>query len=163
MLRLARTLRFDGSDAQIFARAAEPGEWAIPGGFAFADWTETDLQGKARQAFANGWLSLESFGRATLVGVAQIEPAELEALALRLAGHLLAVYGAPDTQTARAAAEAEIAFMQELCEGHAPNTLLAVSRSLDAAGVREAFRAIVPADAELAAFAVHATGPADGP
>ena len=159
MLRFARTIRFDESDERVFARAAAPGEWAIPGGFAFAHWTEADLQGKARQAFVNGWLSLESFGRATLVGVARIEPAELEAVTARLADHLLVVYGAPHAEAARAAAEGEIAFMQELCEGHAPNTLLAVSRSLDEGGVREAFRAIIPADAELAAFAVHGAEP----
>ncbi len=47
--------------------------------------------------------------------------------------------------------------MRELCEDHAPNTLLVVSRELTESGVRESFRAIVPSDAEIDLVAVHAT------
>lgn len=154
-MKLARTIRFDDSDANVFARPAEPGEWAIPGGFAFSNWTEDDLTGKARQAFANGWLGLGSFGRATFVAVAKIEPTELQALVDALATHFVGVYGAPTREEARAAATAELGFMQELCAEHGPNTLLTVARTLTEAGVRERFRAIRPADAELEAVAVH--------
>ena len=35
MTRLPRTLRLDPSDTVIFESPAEPGEWAVPGGFAF--------------------------------------------------------------------------------------------------------------------------------
>ena len=87
-MKLARTIHFDASDQNIFARPAESGEWAISGGFEFSNWTDGDLVGKARQAFSNGWLSLDSFGRATLVAVAQIEDGELTALTDRLADHL---------------------------------------------------------------------------
>ena len=156
-MKLARTIRFDESDENVFARPAEPGEWAIPGGFEFSNWTEDDLTGKARQAFANGWLGLSGFGRATFVAVARIEPAELAAVTDALSDHLLRVYGAPSQDAARAAADSEIAFMQDLCEEHGPNTLLAVSRELTEAGVRESFRAIVPSDAEIDLVAVHAT------
>ena len=76
MLKLARTIHFDDSDRNIFSRPAESGEWAISGGFEFSNWTEDDLSGKARQAFANGWLGLESFGRSTFVAVADIAEAE---------------------------------------------------------------------------------------
>jgi hypothetical protein len=157
MLKLARTIRFDESDGTVFSRPAEPGEWAIPGGFEFSNWTEDDLAGKARQAFANGWLGLSSFGRSTFVAVARIEPAEIEAVTEALAGHFVTVWGAPDRGTARAAAETEIVFMQDLCEDHGPNTLLVVSRELTPSGVRESFRAIVPSDAEIDLVAVHAT------
>ncbi len=155
MPKLARTIHFDESDRNIFARPAESGEWAVSGGFEFSNWTEGDLSGKARQAFANGWLSLEGFGRATFVAVAQVEPAELEALAGRLAQHFVTLYGAPDLQAAMGPAHEEIAYMQELCEDHAPNTLLAVSRELTTAGVRESFRAIEAAEADLELVAVH--------
>ena len=40
------------------------------------------------------------------------------------------------------AAEAELAFMAELCAGHADDTLLSVQRELTDAGVRERFRVI---------------------
>jgi hypothetical protein len=157
MLKLARTIRFDESDGNVFSRPAEPGEWAIPGGFEFSNWTEDDLAGKARQAFANSWLGLASFGRSTFVAVARIEPAEIEAVTESLADHFVSVWGAPGRAEARVAAEGEMAFMQELCEDHGPNTLLVVSRELTTAGIRESFRAIVPSDAEIDLVAVHAT------
>lgn len=157
MRKLARTIRFDESDANIFARAAGSGEWAVSGGFEFSNWTEGDLAGKARQAFANGWLSVESFGRATLVAVAKVEEMELEALAASLADHFVMLYGAPDREAALPHAREELAYMEELCADHAPNTLLVVSRALTEAGVRESFRAITPAEAEIDIVAVHGT------
>ena len=45
--------------------------------------------------------------------------------------------------------------MAELCEDHAPNTLLTVARELTDAGVNEAYRMIEPQDAEITQFAVH--------
>ena len=154
-MKLARTIHFDESDQNVFARPAESGEWAIPGGFEFSNWTEAELTGKARQAFANGWLGLDSFGRATFVAVAQIEPAEVDAVTEALAAHFVTYYGAPDVEAAKGVAAEEISFMAELCEDHAPNTLLAVSRELTDAGVKEGFRHIVPQDAEIDIVAVH--------
>ena len=101
------------------------------------------------------WLSLEGFGRATLVAVATIEEAEIEALAQRLAGHFVTVYGAPSIDAALPAAHEEITFMQELCADHDPNVLLIVQRELTQAGVRESFRAITPAEAKLDLVAIH--------
>lgn len=155
MLKLARTTHFDDSDQQVFARPAQTGEWAVSGGFEFSNWAEADLTGKARQAFSNGWLGLDGFGRATLVAVAQIEPDELEAAKQALAKHMLAVYGAPSAEVAYVAATHEIEFMQELCEDQEPNTLLAVGRELTEAGVKEQFRAIEPQSADIAQVAVH--------
>ncbi len=157
MLKLARTIHFDGSDQNVISRPAESGEWAISGGFEFSNWTEADLIGKARQAFANGWLSLDRFGRATFVAVSKIEESEIEQLAERLTNHFISVYGAPDAATARPIALEEISFMQSLCVDHDPNTLLVVQRELTDSGVRESFRAIQPADAEIAQIAVHGT------
>ncbi|MEZ5847056.1 MAG: DUF6505 family protein [Geminicoccaceae bacterium] len=155
MPKLARTIHFDDSDRNIFARPADSGEWAVAGGFEFSNWSDYDLVGKARQAFSNGWLSLEGFGRATLVAVATIEEAEIEALAQRLAGHFVTVYGAPSIDAALPPAREEITFMQELCADHDPNVLLIVQRELTQAGVRESFRAITPAEAKLDLVAIH--------
>ncbi|TDL79592.1 hypothetical protein E2L08_09365 [Palleronia sediminis] len=154
-MKLARTIRFDESDGNVFARPAPEGEWAIAGGFEFSNFGEGDLSGKARQAFANGWLSAEGFGRSTFVAVAQIQPAERAALVEGLAAHFVSHYGAPDLAAARPVAEDEIAFMEELCADHDPNTLLVVNRELTASGVRESFRAIQPGEAELDLVAVH--------
>lgn len=166
VIRLARTIQLDESDRSVFPRPAEPGEWAISGGFEFSNWTEADLDGKARQAFANGWLGLGSFGRATFVAVARIEPAEFEALAEQLAAHFVAVYGAPDLDAALPVAREELAHMAEMCGALDDNTLIAVSRELGPTGVHEAFRTIAPDDARLEQVAVHAApappAPEDG-
>ncbi len=154
-MKLARTIRFDESDQNVFARPAETGEWAIPGGFEFSNWTAGELVGKKRQAFANGWLGLDSFGRATFVAVAEMEQAEHDAVVQQLAAHFVTYYGAPNAEAASGVAIEEIAFMAELCEDHPPNTFLAVSRELTEAGVKEAFRHIAPQDADIDIVAVH--------
>lgn len=148
-MKFARTIRFDESDLNIFAAPAEPGEWAIPGGFAFSDIVQADLTGKTRQEFANGWLGLDSFGRSTFVAVAAMTPAEHDAATMRLAAHFVGAWGAPSLEAALPAAAAEIAFMAELCAAHRPNTLLVVERRLEPGGVREAFRVIETGDATL--------------
>jgi hypothetical protein len=154
-MRLARTIRFDESDARVFERAAESGEWAISGAFEFSNWTEDHHAGKARQAFANGWLGLESFGRATFVAVVEVTEAEIAALERALAEHFVELYGAPSLEAALPVAADEIRFMREMCEDHDPNTLLIVERTLVEAGVSESFRAIRTRDAGLDIVAVH--------
>ncbi|MFY0659433.1 MAG: hypothetical protein JXR15_03000 [Shimia sp.] len=154
---LARAIHFDESDQRVFFNPARTGEWAISGGFEFSNWSEADLTGKARQAFANGWLGVETFGRVTFVAVTTIEPAEVEALTDALAQHFVEVYGAPSVEAARPVAAEEIAHMADLCAEHEANTLLTVARELTEAGVKEQFRSIAPAEAELEQFAVHVT------
>lgn len=154
-MKLARAIHFDESDQRVFHSPARTGEWCISGGFEFSNWGEADLDGKARQAFANGWLGLETFGRVTFVAVTQIEEAELESLAENLAQHFVSLYGAPSVEAAIGVAREEISHMSELCDEHDANTLLTVSRDLAEAGIREEFRVIQPADAELELLAVH--------
>ncbi len=154
-MRLARTVRFDNSDEQVFETPAQPDEWAISGAFEFSDWSSEMLAGKPRQAFANGWLGLESFGRATFIATAKIEEAEYAALIDRLAAHFVDTYGAPDLAAARPVAEDEMRFMREMCEDHDPNTLLVVTREMVEAGVSESFRAIKPQEATLDMVAIH--------
>lgn len=154
-MKLARAIHFDESDRNVFHAPARTGEWCISGGFEFSNWGEADLEGKARQAFANGWLGLETFGRVTFVAVTRIEAGERAGLAERLAGHFVDLYGAPSVEAAMAVADDEIAQMADLCDGHDPNTLLTVSRELSDAGVRESYRVIEPQAADLDLLAVH--------
>lgn len=154
-MRLARTLRFDDTDDRVFDRSARPDEWAISGSFEFSDWTDEMLTGKPRQAFANGWLGLETFGRATFVATAQIEQHEYDALIEHLARHFVDGYGAPGLDAARPVAAEELRFMREMCEDHDPNTLLVVSREMVDAGINESFRAIKPQDATIDMVAIH--------
>ena len=154
-MKLARAIHFDESDMRVYSSPARTGEWCVSGGFEFSNWTEADLTGKPRQAFSNGWLGVETFGRVTFVAVTQIEDGERDALARALAQHFVDVYGAPDVDTALPVARDEIDHMIELCEDHAPNTLLTVARELTDSGVRESFRVIEAQDAGLEQFAIH--------
>lgn len=146
MPKLPRAIRMDQSDTFVFDRAAEPGEWAVSGAFAFMHDDKASLKGKRRQAFANGFLGVDSLGRSTFVSVASAEAAEVERVVGALARQLVAGFGCPTLDLALPAAREEVAFAAELCEGHPVNTLLAVSRRLDDEGqIRESFRVVEPA------------------
>ncbi|MBL3702271.1 hypothetical protein GI582_06155 [Sulfitobacter sp. BDSS02] len=154
-MKLARAIHFDESDMNVFHAPARTGEWCISGGFEFSNWGEADLTGKARQAFANGWLGLETFGRVTFVAVTQIQPEEMARLEESLARHFVELYGAPSREAALMVARDELAHMADLCSEHDPNTLLTVARELDDDGVREAYRTITARGAEIDLLAVH--------
>jgi len=144
-MRFPRTIRFDVSDAHAYERAAVSGECAVSGAFVFADADPSALPAKARQAFASALLGTESFGWSTFVMVAEIDEAAYQATIERLADHLLARYGAPDRDAARAAAREEAAFAASLCE-HPVNTLLTVERVIESRGLVERFRVVTPPD-----------------
>ncbi len=142
--KFPRTIRLDTSDVYVFEHAAEPGEWAVPGSFAVANAEIEELEGKARQAFACGWLGTLSWGFSTLVEVAPIDEPGFRQVVDRLAHHFVAQFGAPDHQAAFPVAEAEAHAAAELCNEHALHRLLGLERQLDAAGIVERFRVIQP-------------------
>jgi len=154
-MNLARAIHFDESDMNVFHSPARTGEWCISGGFEFSNWGEGDLVGKARQAFANGWLGVETFGRATFVAVTQIEEAEVAQLEQALAQHFVDTYGAPSVEAALGVAREEIAHMADLCDEHDANTLITVARELTDAGVRESYRTVEAQAAGIEQFAIH--------
>lgn len=164
-MKLLRTIRLDPSDTFIFDTAAEPGEWAVPGGFVFFDADPEHLAGKARTAFRSGFLGIESLGWSTLAQVVDATAADRAAAVERLAEQLVAHFGAPDLATARGAAEEEVAFAASLCD-HAPGTLIAMHRALADGAVRETFRSLKPREGEkpLRAFAfLEVEGEEPGP
>lgn len=142
--RMLRTVRLDPSDTVVFAAAAEPGEIAVVGSFMFWDHDPVTLSGKERQAFRAGFLGLGSFGFSTLVTVGQATGEERGAALAALAAHIRAHLGAPDDAAARAAAEEELAYAAGLAEGHEAGTVIALTRSIEADGVRERFRTLKP-------------------
>lgn len=154
-MKLARAIHFDESDMNVFHSPARTGEWCISGGFEFSNWSEGDLAGKAKQAFSNGWLGVETFGRVTFVAVTQIEPAELDALTSALAQHFVDMYGAPSVEAALPVAQEELRQMVDLCDEQPANTVLSVTRELTEAGVREGFSKIEQREAGLDQFAIH--------
>jgi hypothetical protein len=156
MLKLPRTIRLDPSDTFVFARAAEPGEWAVSGAFVFGDCNDpTALGQKQRVALRSGFLGVESLGWSTLAIVTEATEADMQGAVERLAAHLLSQFGAPDPRAARDAAEDEIAFAASLCD-HSPQTLLAVQRSVENGEIRERFRTLKPRPAAADADRLHA-------
>jgi hypothetical protein len=142
-MKLLRTIRADASDTFVFERAAEPGEWAVSGAFAFARADPEALERKARAAFRSGFLSVSSLGWSTLAEIVEAsEEDRLQAINI-LATQLLAHFGAPDLGTARLAAEEEVGFAASLCN-HPTGTLTAVSRIPENGSIREVFRALGP-------------------
>ena len=149
-MRFLRTIRFDPSDVQVFGHSAEPGEWAVSGAFAFAGLAPDAISGKTRQAFANGFLGLASFGRSTFASVAAMKPDEREQALDALCAHFVACYGAPDRNIARPAAEEEFSFIAGLVADQPVNTLFSVARVFgEKDGIREEFRIVTPPTGEM--------------
>ncbi|HEY3916741.1 MAG TPA: DUF6505 family protein [Stellaceae bacterium] len=144
-MKLLRTIRLDPSDTFVFERAAEPGEWAVPGAFMFADADPAALAGKARAAFRAGLLGIGSFGWSTLAQIVEASEPDRVAVTELLARQLIAHCGAPSLAQARAAAAEEIAFASSLCT-HPLDTLVAVHRTDENGEIREAFRTLRPRD-----------------
>ncbi|MCU0820827.1 MAG: DUF6505 family protein [Beijerinckiaceae bacterium] len=147
-MKLLRTIRLDPSDAFVFTRAAEPGEWAVPGTFLFWERPVETLIGKERAAFRSGLLGITSFGWSTLATIVEATEEERAAAVEALAQRLLTDCGAPDLESALAAAEAEIATSAELAEPElaepAVGTLVAIHRSLEGGEIMERFRTLLP-------------------
>ena len=142
-MKLLRTIRLDPSDAFVFTRAAEPGEWAVSGSFLFWERPVETLIGKEKSAFRAGLLGVDSFGWSTLATSVEVSVEEREAAILALAGKLLDHCGAPDMAAAMEAARAEIAYAQELAEPPV-GTLVAVHRSIEDGDINERFRTLLP-------------------
>jgi hypothetical protein len=149
-MKFLKTIRFDPSDTHVFENTAGTDEWAIPGGFAFAGLSGDVLAGKRKQAFSNGFLSLESFGRSTFVSVADISAEQVERLVQALAQHFADHYGAPSLEAAKPAAKSEIDFTLELCREVPVNSVFTLRRFFDEAGeIREEFRIVDPPGEKL--------------
>lgn len=143
--RLPRTIRLDASDAVIFAPAAEPGEWALPGTFLYIGRDPESLTRKEQIAFRSGFLGVGSFGHSTLAVVSEASAQERDAMIDALAAQFVSHLGAPDIATARPAAEEEVALAEDICRGHDVNTLIALHRTRDGDGaIREQFRTLKP-------------------
>ena len=144
-MKLLRTIRLDASDTFVFDAAAEPGEWAVSGAFAFWNKDPGTLDGKARAAFRGGFLGVRSLGWSTLVQIVEATEAERTHLVELLAEQLVRHFGAPTIAEAKAAAEEEVAFAQSLCTVP-QDGIIAVHRSYEDGAVREAFRTLRPRD-----------------
>jgi len=142
-VKLLRTIRLDPSDTFVFERAADPGEWAVSGAFAFWNADPATLEGKARSAFRSGLLGIGSLGWSTLAQIVEADDGQHQAAVEMLAQQLMTHFGAPTIQDATAAAEEEFTFVASLCD-HPADTLIAVHRTSEADGIHEAFRTLKP-------------------
>ena len=142
-MKLLRTIRLDPSDTFVFERAAEPGEWAVSGAFAFWNSNPAGLEGKNRTAFRSGFLGVSTLGWSTLVQVVEASDEDRANAVDMLADQLIAKFGAPTAADAVAAAQEEVAFAESLCS-QPQDTLIAVHRVFEDGAVRESFRTLRP-------------------
>jgi hypothetical protein len=163
-VKLLRTIRLDPSDTFVFERAAEPGEWAVCGTFAFWDEDTETLTGKRRSAFRSGFLGVQSLGWSTLVQIVEAKDEDRAAAVEMLAQRLVESFGAPDLETGRRAAEEEVSFAESLCD-HPQDTLVAIHRTMEDGAIREAFRTLQPRGGPkpLRAFAFLEVGDEEQP
>ena len=138
-MRMLRTIRLSADDDDIFPLATGNDEAAVPGGFAFNFGIDpATLSGRERRAFANGFLGLTSFGRASLVVVSECKPSDYVYALEALTKHLVQAYGAPSLAEARRVAETELAFARSLCD-QPVNTVLSLNRVITADGIEESY------------------------
>jgi len=142
-MKLLRTIRLDASDTFVFEKAAEPGEWAVSGAFAFWNRDAASLEGKARSAFRSGFLGVSTLGWSTLVQIVAASEEDRVNAVDTLAKQLVVNFGAPTIDDALAAAEEEIIFAESLCS-QPHDTLVAVHRTFEDGTVRESFRTLRP-------------------
>ena len=142
-MKLLRAIRLDPSDTFVFEKAAEPGEWAVPGSFVFWNQNPSSFEGKARTAFRGGLLGIASLGWSTLAQIVDADEADRNEAVDLLARRLMENFGAPDIQAARRAAEEEVAYASSLCD-HPLDTLVAVHRVYEDDAIRETFRTLRP-------------------
>ena len=148
-MKFLKTIRFDTSDEHVFETPAASDEWAVSGAFAFSHLSSGEVKGKTKQAFANGFLALQSFGRSTFASVAECGEDDLETIESSLAKHFVENYGAPDAEAALPAAREEARFILDLCETPLINTIFTVRRSFaDDGQIKEEFRTIQAPDAK---------------
>jgi hypothetical protein len=143
-MKLLRTIQLDASDSFVFDRAADPGEWAVSGAFAFLNRDILALAGKTRVAFRAGFLGVGSLGRSTLVQIVDATKQDHEDVVGLLTAQLVEHFGAPDLASAREAAKEEVAFAASLCD-HPAGVIVAVTRSVEGGSIRETFRSLRPA------------------
>lgn len=150
MVGLLRTIRLDASDGILFSPAAQPGEWAVPGGFLFHGRPFESLSRKERVAFRSAFLGIGSFGFSTLAVVTPVTSGQLEAATEELATAFMTRLGAPDMAIAREAAEQEITFTSDLCRDHDEGRLIALHREEAEDGqITERFRSLRPREDTL--------------
>lgn len=156
--RLLRAVRLDASDARVFPRAAEDGEWLATGTLLFAGRDLSGLDPAERRAFQSGFLGIASFGWATFARAGRIGPEERAELMRLLADRLVERAGAPDLEVALPVAEEMLADSEALARDLGPGMLLGIERAVDpvSGAVRERVRRIEPREPGLHArvFAV---------
>lgn len=129
LVKLLKTIRFDGTDERVFEVAAAQGEWAITGTTPFVMHAPEDFSGKIKQAFSNGFFAVPSFGFSTFSTVVEASDADASSLAEALARHYRDALGAPDDAIARATAQDDVTSVIELCSDVAINTVLTIRRT----------------------------------
>ena len=129
-MKFFKTIRFDGSDENVYLKAAEPDEWTVSGCFEFAAIEQENLTGKLKQAFRNGMMGLQSYGRTTFVVVADMKDDEYEHAVQLLVDYFMTEFGAPSREEAEAAVAPKIALSITISTTPAHTTATALAPTI---------------------------------
>jgi hypothetical protein len=138
-MKFPRIIRPADGGRRPLAASAVAGEWAVTGAFRYAHRDPAGLRREEMETFKHGWLGLQSFGDGRVVEIAEITPAEYEALTRRLAAYYVAEFGVENIHEAMDAAEQEMAFAASLCT-YPLKTTLALDREFNEQGLIETTR-----------------------
>lgn len=139
-MRFLKSVRLDDSDARILAEdggAAEDGEWLVSGGYAVCDLAHGHRTPRCH--CDTTFVAVAAARRCTIAEVAEIDEATYQQLEEALAQRLLAEFGAPSIEAARAAAAEECAYTADLAAGFPAEVWITVRREPTEDGVGERY------------------------
>lgn len=136
-MKFLKAVRLDDSDSRVFGAggAAVDGEWVVSGGYAVSG-PAAGVRGPLAHR-DNTFIGIASHGRCAIAEVCEIDAASYRGLVEQLVKHFLDDLGAPSPEVARAAAEEEIGYTADLCEGFSAEVWITVKRTETADGVGE--------------------------
>lgn len=139
-MKFLKAVRLPEREAPLFLdeELLGDGEWVVSGGFAICD----PALGEHRRPGCRCHVSFAGLGSRRRCIVAEVVP--IDAATFRdhvetLARQLVQDWGAPSEEAARAAAQEEVTYTADLCEGFALGVWITVRRTTGEGGVREEY------------------------
>jgi hypothetical protein len=139
-MKFLRAVRLDDSDERILAAeggAATAGEWVVSGGYAVCDLAQGHRLPQCH--CESTFVAVASRRRCTIAEVAEMDPATYEQLRDALVRHFVEELGAPSPESARSAADEELAYTAELASDFPEEVWITVKREPTADGVGERY------------------------
>lgn len=139
-MKFLKAVRLSEHDARLFPDddLLEDGDWAVSGGFAVCDLSSGGHRHPGCRCDAS-FVGLAGPRRCGVAEVVSIDQATYRSHVETLARQLVVDWGAPSEAAARAAAEEEVAYTADLCQGFTDGVWITVQRTAGESGVTERY------------------------